>query len=380
MLTRNKSFLILVLFMVITLLMNGCTALCPSPTPSIYTITATYGTGGSIDPEGEISLVEGTNQLFTIIPDEGFEIDNVLINGTSVGAVSAYTFTDIQQNHTIEASFVQIAQPITPVTTPSPTPKYTITATSGKGGSIDPAGAIKVDKGNSQVFAIAPDESFLIYDVLVDGESVGAVGEYTFENILQDHVIEASFIRAEPLSVNWNFEDEEKRNSVIAIGNISVYTPDEGDGIIELIGASLYDFTLGSGGTGTNAATATLWPTGSAGNKYWLITISTTGYQNIEISSKQRSSPVGPRDFEVQYSTNKTTWLDITDTAITVANNFTGGVIDEVSLPTACDNQETLYLRWVMTSEININGGEVGPTGTNRIDDILVTGDIMEDF
>ena len=33
-----------------------------------------------------------------------------------------------------------------------------------------------------------------------------------------------------------------------------------------------------------------------------------------------------------------------------------------------------------MTTETNINGGEVSPTGTNRIDDILITGDIMEEL
>ena len=53
--------------------------------------------------------------------------------------------------------------------------KYTITATAGEGGSITPAGAVSVKEGASQTFAIAAQEGYAIADVLVDGQSVGAV-------------------------------------------------------------------------------------------------------------------------------------------------------------------------------------------------------------
>ncbi len=73
------------------------------------------------------------------------------------------------------------------------TRQYTITATAGAGGSISPAGAAAVDKGADQRFAITADDGYAVQDVLVDGESVGAVTEYTFENVRSDHSIAAAF-------------------------------------------------------------------------------------------------------------------------------------------------------------------------------------------
>jgi hypothetical protein len=50
-----------------------------------------------------------------------------------------------------------------------------------------------VVQGASQSFTITPDAGYGIADVLVDGSSVGAVGSYTFNNIIADHTISASF-------------------------------------------------------------------------------------------------------------------------------------------------------------------------------------------
>jgi len=83
----------------------------PAPTPTTtptYTISATAGIGGSIDPEGSINIKKGNNHSFTITADTGYQIFDVLVDGTSVGVVSTYTFTNVQQDHTIEASFVQV--------------------------------------------------------------------------------------------------------------------------------------------------------------------------------------------------------------------------------------------------------------------------------
>ena len=72
---------------------------------SYYTIKATAGAGGSISPSGNVSVREGRAQTFTITPDEGYEIADVLVDGSSVGAVESYTFSDVKANHTISASF-----------------------------------------------------------------------------------------------------------------------------------------------------------------------------------------------------------------------------------------------------------------------------------
>ena len=76
------------------------------------------------------------------------------------------------------------------------TTRYTIRASAGEGGSISPNGSVRVNRGSDKTFAITPDEGYQISDVLVDGESVGAVSSYTFENVKAGHTIEALF-RAE---------------------------------------------------------------------------------------------------------------------------------------------------------------------------------------
>ena len=87
--------------------------------------------------------------------------------------------------------------------------KYTITAAAGEGGSITPAGEVSVKEGASQIFAIAAQEGYAIADVLVDGQSVGAVDSYTFENVTANHTIAALFTKtASDVQFDNDFESE----------------------------------------------------------------------------------------------------------------------------------------------------------------------------
>ena len=70
-----------------------------------YTITATAGEGGSITPNGDVSVKEGASQTFAVAADNGYEIADVLVDGNSVGAVETYTFDEVKANHTITVSF-----------------------------------------------------------------------------------------------------------------------------------------------------------------------------------------------------------------------------------------------------------------------------------
>ena len=71
-----------------------------------------------------------------------------------------------------------------------------ITATADEHGKIAPAaGTITVPKGKSETFTITPDSGYHIKEVLVDGKSVGAVSTYTFENVVDNHTIHATFAR-----------------------------------------------------------------------------------------------------------------------------------------------------------------------------------------
>lgn len=75
-----------------------------------YTITATAGENGSISASGKVSVVKNSDKSFTITPDSGYDVSDVLVDGVSVGAVTSYTFENVAKNHTITASFVKPAE------------------------------------------------------------------------------------------------------------------------------------------------------------------------------------------------------------------------------------------------------------------------------
>lgn len=101
----------------------------------------------------------------------------------------------------------------------------------------------------------------------------------------------------------------------------------------------------------------------------WMVSLSTSGFQSLKISSKQYSVSAGPKSFKLQYSLNGTSWTDISGGTITVATNWTTGVITNLALPSAIDNQSTVYLRWQIT-ETNAQNNS-----TTAIDDITITGE-----
>ena len=75
------------------------------------------------------------------------------------------------------------------------TTRYIIDADAGEGGTISPSGRVKVARGSDKTFTIQADEGYKIANVLVDGQSVGAVAQYTFDNVRQKHTIEAIFTK-----------------------------------------------------------------------------------------------------------------------------------------------------------------------------------------
>jgi hypothetical protein len=305
-----------------------------------FTITASAGSGGSINPSGNVIINQGANQLFTITPSVGFSISSVTVDGVNQGAITSYTFSNVQANHTISAAFqAQISEgpyggtpaaipgtvqaenydtggqglaynvssingtgnsyrsdgvdlettsdagggydlgwttggqwfkytvnvatagtytvsfriagpaavtdafhlanssganlsgsvnlPATggwqtwttvtaSVTLPAgqqvltldednagwninymafaqQIPTFTITASAGSGGSINPSGNVIVNQGATQTFTITPSSGFNISSVTVDGVNQGAITSYTFSNVQANHTISAAF-------------------------------------------------------------------------------------------------------------------------------------------------------------------------------------------
>ena len=152
-----------------------------------FTITASAGAGGTISPNGGVSVAAGANQSFTISANACYTLTDVLVDGVSQGAITSYTFTNVQAAHTISASFTQNS--------------YTIAASAGANGGISPSGSVATACGTNKAFTITPASCYHIADVLVDGVSVGAVSSYTFTNVTAGHTIAASFAANAPSTI-----------------------------------------------------------------------------------------------------------------------------------------------------------------------------------
>lgn len=218
-----------------------------------FTIAASSGAHGSIIPSGSVKVEEGGTQSFIMRPDAGYRVGKTTVDGLSRGPIDTYTFTGITKNHTITASFAPISYSLTitkvgsgtgTVTkTPAGTTflsgtmvavramsaaksafkgwagacsgventcqvkmtenlnviasfvrAYTITASSGPGGSIYPSGSLKREEGGTQSFNITPSKGYRVNNVIIDGISVGSVDSYSFTNINANHSIKAHFI------------------------------------------------------------------------------------------------------------------------------------------------------------------------------------------
>jgi hypothetical protein len=144
-----------------------------------YTITSSAGTNGAISPAGSTTVNHGSNQAYTITPNSGYVIADVLVDGVSRGAITSYTFSNVTAAHTISATFA--------------TRTYLLAASAGANGAISPSGNINVASGANQTFSMTPNTGYHVANVLIDGASQGALGSYTFYSVVASHTISATF-------------------------------------------------------------------------------------------------------------------------------------------------------------------------------------------
>ncbi|MHB8811031.1 MAG: InlB B-repeat-containing protein, partial [Desulfobulbaceae bacterium] len=152
-----------------------------------YSVTATAGANGSLDagtPSPQ-TVNHGSTTQFTFNANTGYHVAGVTGCGVSYSnssnTVASYTATTgaITGDCMMSATFA--------------VNRYMISSSSYAHGSISPLGAIMVNHGGSQAFAITPDTGYHVADVLVDDISAGAVLSYQFTNVIADHSIVARF-------------------------------------------------------------------------------------------------------------------------------------------------------------------------------------------
>ena len=145
-----------------------------------WDIDTIAGSNGSISPAGPVSVPDADSITFAILPDSGYQVLDVLVDGVSVGAPASYTFNHVKADHTIQATF-------------KATSYYTINASAGSNGSISPSGMVAVAPGANQTFVIAANAGYIVNEVTVDGKKTKAASSYTFADVDQNHSISVTF-------------------------------------------------------------------------------------------------------------------------------------------------------------------------------------------
>jgi hypothetical protein len=144
-----------------------------------FTITASAGSGGSISPSGAVTVNSGAKQAFTIAPNTGYHIVDVLVDSSPVGAVTSYPFADLIADHTISASFA--------------IDTFTINAAvSGGHGLADPA-AQMVNSGASAAITITPDTGYHIAGITDNGKAVSITNPYVISEVTADRTVVVTF-------------------------------------------------------------------------------------------------------------------------------------------------------------------------------------------
>lgn len=173
-----------------------------------YEISFSSSVGGSILPvleingqgNGMIQVEAGADIPFQVIPDQGYELAGLSIDGVPVGQEElktlkrelSYTFYQVRADHQIIAAFAKKEQD---------EKAYVVTSSAGGHGDIIPFGPQKVTAGQTLSFSIKPDEGYEIAAILIDNKEISQIalrrvkekGSFTFQPIQANHTIAAEF-------------------------------------------------------------------------------------------------------------------------------------------------------------------------------------------
>lgn len=173
-----------------------------------YKITGSYDSGCSIS-NVPVTVAEGESVYIDVTKKQGYKITSVLVDGVSQslpsqtagsGTVLTIPFTNVTSNHTITAVSTLYT--------------YTISTSAGSGGSI--SSSITAQYGKNYTVNITPNTGYEISDVTVDGTSVGKQSSYTFNNVIANHTVYATFSKIPETKYNVYVTTVDNGNIVVS--------------------------------------------------------------------------------------------------------------------------------------------------------------------
>lgn len=195
---------------------------------NIYTITVNSGSNGSISPGTSSSIVSGSTPTYTITPATGYHVETVTVDGNNVsvsgtGAEKTYTFSNVNSDMTLAATFAIDV--------------FTISASSGGNGTISPSGDSGVSWGASKEYTFTPATGYKVASVVINGVSQSwSQNTYSFTNVQANKTIQVNFT---PITYNVTVTITGGGTSNTASGTVNygatpeyVFTPNSGYHIV----------------------------------------------------------------------------------------------------------------------------------------------------
>ena len=151
----------------------------------VYTVSISSGMNGTVSPSGDTPVAYGDDLTISIVPDEGYRISKVTMDGedvTSSVTGQELVLREVKSNHDVTVAFEKIT--------------YTVAVSSGGHGSVDPDGDVLVEYGDSLTVKIAPDTGYVLKSVILDGIDVtSSVSGLVFvlNDVVSDHSVRVEF-------------------------------------------------------------------------------------------------------------------------------------------------------------------------------------------
>jgi len=152
----------------------------------IFLITSISDENGSITPSSSVAL--GNQKRFDFFPNVGYKIKDVKIDNVSIGAVSHYTFVNVDSAHTISVEYeIQ---------------KFNISLSVDGQGSLDTNSALEnITYGEDRTFTISAEEGWELFKVYINGRSVNVSNnQLVISDIDEDMNIQAIFKEKEKVA------------------------------------------------------------------------------------------------------------------------------------------------------------------------------------
>jgi hypothetical protein len=146
-----------------------------------FTVSPLAGDNGEIWMAQQTVQASSTLVACSVIPHAGYHVASLTVDGVLVTPSTWYIFYNVQDNHTIAATFA--ADPL----------HFNIVASAGLHGHISMAGSVPCTQGTDVTYTFTPDSGYYIAGLTVDGSTVPTDTSYTFANVQVAHTIAVSF-------------------------------------------------------------------------------------------------------------------------------------------------------------------------------------------